>query len=125
MRRSLISRALDYLTVARHARNLTRNQDELVRSRSRDIVIARLGRLRGLGQKVGQISALRGDAECTSYEKLTDSCDPLPWRVMRKELRRSWGCKPEERLAWVDEHGFGASIGQVHKARLHDGRTWP
>jgi len=123
MQRNLFSRAVGYVGLARHARRLKRDSDRVVRENSRLHVVTRLGKLRGLPQKIGQVVSMRGDDEsAAAYEKLTDSSQPLPWKQVRKTLAKAWGCRVEKHVTWVDPEGFGASLGQVHKARLHDGR---
>ncbi len=75
--------------------------------------------------KVAQILSVRSDilpAGITEpLSKLQDACAPLPLETVRTILAGGWG----ERLAEVevDPEPLGAgSIGQVHKARLPDGR---
>ena len=123
MRRALISRAVGYMGLVRHARKLRRDTDKAIRESSRLHVVARLGKLRGLPQKLGQMASTRIERdESAAYEQLTDSSEPLPWRRIKRTLQQTWGCRVEQHLRWIDPHGFGASLGQVHKAILHDGR---
>jgi predicted unusual protein kinase regulating ubiquinone biosynthesis (AarF/ABC1/UbiB family) len=115
---------IGYAGLVRHARKLHQGNDKAVRDAGRRHVVARLGKLRGLPQKIGQMGSMRleGD-EFAAYQPLTDSSQPLPWKRMRKVLQKAWRCRPEKHLRWVDPEGFGASLGQVHRAELHDGRT--
>ena len=123
MRRNLLGRTIGYVGLARHARGLRRTADEAVRDRARRHIVERMGKLRGLPQKFGQMVSMRGDAEAAPvYAKLTDSSEPLPWKTIRKVLHRAWGGQPEDRVRWIDPSGMAASLGQVHRATLLDGR---
>lgn len=110
--------------MVRRLRRLKRDEAETVRSHARRHLVARMGKLRGLPQKFGQMVAMRGDGESApEYAQLTDSSDPLPLRHITRALRKAWGCRVERYIDWIDPQGFGASLGQVHRAHLHDGRT--
>ena len=123
MRRNLIGRTLGYAGLARSARKLKRDRDVAVRSNARLHIVARMGKLRGLPQKFGQMVSLRGDPESAPiYEKLTDSAQPLPWKRIKKVLIKAWGGPIEKHVRWMDPNGMAASLGQVHRATLHDGR---
>ncbi len=79
-----------------------------------------LGRMRGLPTKVGQW--LAGGAHGDDFAECTEELAPLPWSRMRPVLAAAWGFPTEQALARVEETGRAASIGQVHRATLTDGR---
>lgn len=94
-------------------------------ARAHELLGARLGRLRGLPQKLGQmLSFSAGDDSglATALAPLQESAEPLPWPVVRAELDREWDGAADSLLTEVDETGRAASLGQVHRARLVDGR---
>ncbi len=123
MRGNLFGRAFGYVGLARHARNLRRDRDAVVRANARLHIVNRMGKLRGLPQKFGQMVSMRGDQEAAPvYERLTDSAKPLPWKQIKKVLERVWGGPIEKKVRWMDHEGLAASLGQVHRATLHDGR---
>jgi len=77
--------------------------------------------------KLGQMLSTRGDLLPEAYRrelmKLQDSVPALPWSVITAVIREELGSKPEVLFASIDHKAIGsASIGQVHAARLNDGR---
>jgi predicted unusual protein kinase regulating ubiquinone biosynthesis (AarF/ABC1/UbiB family) len=86
-----------------------------------------LGELKGAAMKVGQIaSQTRGllpPPITEALETLQKAAPPLPFKVIRKQIRSELKTAPEQLFAWIDTRPFAAaSIGQVHRARTHDGR---
>lgn len=84
-------------------------------------------RLRGGLIKVGQILSTRVDLlppEWTSrLSGLQDRVDPAPWSEIEKHLRRAYGENFEARFETLGREAIAAaSFGQVHRARLRDGR---
>lgn len=56
-------------------------------------------------------------------KKLQSEVPPFPFVEAREILEEELGISPEEVFEWIEETPIGsASIGQVHKARLLDGR---
>ena len=93
---------------------------------ARSHVVERLGALHGLPQKIGQILSL-GELsqvadDASSYSLLTEGEAVLPERVVRREIERELGAPVEELFSEFEGVGISASIGQVHRAVLHDGR---
>lgn len=83
--------------------------------------------LRGFYIKVGQMGATRADFVPQQFidelETLQDKVPAEDFAHVRETVEKSLGRKLEEVFAWIDEQPLGsASIGQVHRARLHDGR---
>ena len=77
--------------------------------------------------KLGQMLSTRGDLLPEAYRaelaKLVDAVPPLPADVIAQVIREDLGGAPEEIFAAFDREPIGcASIGQVHTARLLDGR---
>lgn len=77
--------------------------------------------------KLGQMLSTRGDLLPEAYRvelaKLVDSVPPLPVDVITQVIREELGAAPETIFASFDPEPLGsASIGQVHSARLVDGR---
>ncbi len=89
----------------------------------------RLSEMRGAAMKVGQLLSMEGGdllpREFTDVlARLRDNADPMPMLRLVAQLERAWGSGWEKRF---DRFHFqplaAASIGQVHKARLRDGRV--
>jgi predicted unusual protein kinase regulating ubiquinone biosynthesis (AarF/ABC1/UbiB family) len=90
-----------------------------------------LGELRGLPAKLGQMASyvegfVPEEQRATYQAKLRGLCDAAPRssseairRVIEEELKAPI---PELFASWEDEPFASASLGQVHRARLNDGR---
>jgi len=77
--------------------------------------------------KLGQMLSTRGDLLPEAYRlelaKLVDDVPPLPATVITQVIREELGAAPEAIFAVFDPVPLAsASIGQVHTARLVDGR---
>jgi len=92
---------------------------------------AALGQMKGLPQKVGQIlsmldAVLPEDQRHTYREvlgRLQAHADPLPWAELEATVVSDLGAPLGARFAELDPTPVAsASIGQVHRGRLHDGR---
>lgn len=79
-----------------------------------------LGRFRGLPTKLGQWMA--GGEHGDDFAGCTSDLPPTAWPAIRTVLAEAWGAPVESILARVDETGHAASLGQVHRAWLHDGQ---
>lgn len=77
--------------------------------------------------KIGQLLAGRADLLPQEYiaalERLQDSCDAMPIEDVRAVIEEELGGPVEEHYAVFNVEPIGAaSIGQVHRATLHNGR---
>jgi ubiquinone biosynthesis protein len=77
--------------------------------------------------KLGQALSTRGDLLPEAYRrelmKLQDSVPPVPVAEVTQTIREELGAPPDELFAYFDREPLGsASIGQVHAARMADGR---
>ncbi len=94
-------------------------------------VAGMLGDLRGVATKVGQMASYvdglippeHQDSFERSLAKLRAAAPKSSTADIRRVLREDFGDAPEQLFAtWSDEPLASASIGQVHRATLHDGR---
>ncbi|MGH2952729.1 MAG: ABC1 kinase family protein [Solirubrobacterales bacterium] len=95
-------------------------------------MVSILGEMKGAAMKIGQLASFVDTeflppeyAEIYQEElsKLRTSAPPMPWKKVSKVLDEEWGEPCMEHFAEFDEEAFAAaSIGQVHRARLIDGR---
>ena len=77
--------------------------------------------------KAGQFASTRPDILPAAYiqtlSSLQDHVPAQPWSVMRRTIVHELGRRPEEIFRWIDHRPLAsASIAQVHRAILHDGR---
>ncbi|MEM6486886.1 MAG: AarF/ABC1/UbiB kinase family protein [Pseudomonadota bacterium] len=87
-----------------------------------------LGRMRGAAMKMGQLLSM--DAGDLLPKELADilarlraDADPMPPKQLRRVLDEAWGTGWLKRFRRFDVRPIAAaSIGQVHKAELKDGR---
>jgi predicted unusual protein kinase regulating ubiquinone biosynthesis (AarF/ABC1/UbiB family) len=104
-------------------------QESLVRAniRNAERIVKTLGELKGSVMKLGQMMSLQADVlprEMTEIlAKLQKEAPPVAFEVIRQQLERELGQPVAEAFAELDEEAYAsASIGQVHRAVLHDGR---
>jgi ubiquinone biosynthesis protein len=113
-RRFRSEEAIRRLTREKHRRNALRIEAAIVR-------------LRGLFIKVGQLISIMAnflpDAFREELETLQDQVPARPFKDIENRLRQEFGGRgPSELFAeFSSEPVASASIGQVHKARLHSG----
>ena len=93
-----------------------------------------LGEMKGAAMKLGQLASFI-DIEFLPQEyreiyqeqlaKLRTSAPSMPWERVSRVLEDEYGEQPvEELFAEIEPEAFAAaSIGQVHRARLRDGRA--
>jgi predicted unusual protein kinase regulating ubiquinone biosynthesis (AarF/ABC1/UbiB family) len=93
------------------------------REAARRLVAARMGRMRGLPQKIGQILSLGElDAGAPQFSCLTDAAEPAPASESFSWIARELGVPLTQVFRRLDERGAAASLGQVHRGELADGR---
>jgi predicted unusual protein kinase regulating ubiquinone biosynthesis (AarF/ABC1/UbiB family) len=101
-----------------------REAENLVRNARR--VVATLGEMKGAAMKVGQMLSLQEGLLPPEVSEvlaaLQQQAPKVPAEVMRYEVEGALG-DVDTHFAHLDHEAFAAaSIGQVHRGRLHDGR---
>jgi predicted unusual protein kinase regulating ubiquinone biosynthesis (AarF/ABC1/UbiB family) len=120
------------------AANLARSREAATQALDRrhleaaERMVQTLGRMKGAAMKVGQLASFI-DTEFLPPEyrelyqeqlaSLRSSAPPMPWSKVERVLREEWDEPVDELFESFDrEAAAAASIGQVHRAALHDGR---
>jgi predicted unusual protein kinase regulating ubiquinone biosynthesis (AarF/ABC1/UbiB family) len=120
-----------YLLLDRRSRlwgRLTQPQDwEWQHERSATRVRDAAATLRGTLIKACQFASTRPDilplAYVRSFATLQDHVPAYPWKAIRRTIQRELGQWPEDVFARIERRPIAsASIAQVHRAWLHDGR---
>jgi predicted unusual protein kinase regulating ubiquinone biosynthesis (AarF/ABC1/UbiB family) len=102
-----------------------------VQQRTAEQLFRVLGELKGGAMKFGQAlsvfeAALPEDLAApyrAALTKLQDAAPPMPATTVHQVLAKGLGPDWRDRfLEWQDKPSAAASIGQVHRARWHDGR---
>jgi predicted unusual protein kinase regulating ubiquinone biosynthesis (AarF/ABC1/UbiB family) len=96
--------------------------------RNAERVVAGSKELRGAFMKLAQMLSMRGDvlpAEALEVLSVVQSAvPPMPWPRVREVLVDELGVPPERVFRHVERVAFAAaSLGQVHRAELPDGRA--
>jgi predicted unusual protein kinase regulating ubiquinone biosynthesis (AarF/ABC1/UbiB family) len=85
-----------------------------------------LGRLKGPLMKVAQLMATVPDLLPPEYaaelQKLQSEAPPMGWAFVKRRMMAELGAGWEKKFAGFEHHpAAAASLGQVHRARSHDG----
>uniref|UniRef100_A0A3Q4I4K5 Atypical kinase COQ8A, mitochondrial n=1 Tax=Neolamprologus brichardi TaxID=32507 RepID=A0A3Q4I4K5_NEOBR len=91
-------------------------------------IVRTLCKVRGAALKLGQMLSIQDDAFINPhlakiFERVRQSADFMPIKQMTKALNSDLGPNWRDKLEMFEERPFAAaSIGQVHLARMKDGR---
>jgi predicted unusual protein kinase regulating ubiquinone biosynthesis (AarF/ABC1/UbiB family) len=119
----LTERAVDF-AMSGPSKQLRRTEN-LVKNAVR--IVETLGEMKGAAMKVGQMLSLHEGMlppeVAEVLRALQQEAPRVPPEVMRYEVEGSLGGRIEDHFAELDSQAHAAaSIGQVHRGRLHDGR---
>jgi predicted unusual protein kinase regulating ubiquinone biosynthesis (AarF/ABC1/UbiB family) len=123
---------------ATKAANLTRDEEgrraaaERRQLKAAEHILDVLGTMKGAAMKVGQVASFVDTGTLppefharleAKLAELRDSAPRVSFEDMRKVVERELEAPLDETFAEFDQQAFAAaSIGQVYRARLHDGR---
>jgi len=118
-----VQRLAGYADMARHAVTLRRSDGQHVRRQVRRHLAQRMGRLRGLPQKLGQMLSFSSDEEAVAdFAELQEAAEPSPLEAVQPVLEAAWRRPLHDVLRHIDPRAKAASLGQVHGAVTRDGR---
>jgi predicted unusual protein kinase regulating ubiquinone biosynthesis (AarF/ABC1/UbiB family) len=93
------------------------------REAARRLVATRMGELRGLPQKIGQMLSLSEiESGAALYTPLAESTPAAPATDSFRWIAESLGAPLSTHFRVIARKAAAASLGQVHRATLHDGR---
>ncbi|MBS2026973.1 MAG: AarF/ABC1/UbiB kinase family protein [Deltaproteobacteria bacterium] len=123
---SLSAKVSTGLAARAAARVIGKNPDELERQAT-ERVVATLGELKGAAMKLGQALSMDPDALPPELRaviaRLQNQAPPVAYEEIATVIEAELGGPPEARFAEFDHTPLAAaSLGQVHRARLQDGR---
>lgn len=93
-----------------------------------DRIVATLCRVRGAALKLGQMLSIQDSSTVPPallqiFERVRQSADFMPLKQVHRQMRDAFGDDWRDKFQEFDDKPFAcASIGQVHKATLKDGR---
>ncbi|MFT4702398.1 MAG: putative unusual protein kinase regulating ubiquinone biosynthesis (AarF/ABC1/UbiB family) [Bradymonadia bacterium] len=95
--------------------------------RSGERIAETLGELKGAAMKIGQMASIGSDILprelSDALTKLQKKAPPMPYEAIAAQIERELGSAPELLFESFERTPFAsASIGQVHRARVDDGR---
>jgi predicted unusual protein kinase regulating ubiquinone biosynthesis (AarF/ABC1/UbiB family) len=114
----------------RARRLVGRQEDDAARTESyarmAEGIVDTLGDLKGAVMKVGQIASQTQDflpkEFSNALQKLQKEAPPMPFDIIREQIETELGQPVAELFEYLDEKSYAAaSIGQVHRARMHNG----
>lgn len=94
-----------------------------------DRIVATLCRVRGAALKLGQMLSIQDSSTVNPallqiFERVRQSADFMPLKQVHRQMRDAFGDDWRDKFEQFDDKPFAcASIGQVHKAILKDGRV--
>jgi predicted unusual protein kinase regulating ubiquinone biosynthesis (AarF/ABC1/UbiB family) len=109
------------------ARRLTGQEPELLSRATAERLVATLGELKGAAMKFGQMAAMDPDLLTPEVRqvlaRLQNQAPAMAYAQVARVVEESLGAPPTQLFAHFERAPFAAaSLGQVHRARLHDGR---
>ena len=109
------------------AKRLVGQDPELLSMSAAEKLVTTLGEMKGAAMKIGQAVAM--DTEMLSPEvrqviaRLQNEAPPMPYALVERVIREELGDAPEKLFREFSQTPLAAaSLGQVHRAVLHDGR---
>ena len=117
---NLGKKALQVAKIGLAARRIAKARNASDKAQAREALAALFSDAKGVTMKVGQL--LAGQAADNEYADLVTSIEPLPLHEITPLISESLGRPTADLFADIEPSQAAASLGQVHHARLKDGR---
>ncbi|PIQ98790.1 MAG: hypothetical protein COV66_12860 [Nitrospinae bacterium CG11_big_fil_rev_8_21_14_0_20_45_15] len=118
---SLIKRGANLVKLGNAVREFRRAGSEEKKRWAKNYLTEALGASRGIPAKVGQLMTM-DSSDSEQRDILNQSIPPLSIEEVEEVLENGWGAPYSQFLSGLEPVGISASLGQVHFARLKDGR---
>jgi len=119
---SLIKRGANLAKLGKSVRDFRRADSEEKQLWAKNYLTEALGASRGIPAKVGQFITMDSD-DAEQRALLNESIPPLQIEEIEEILEKAWAVAPSSHLDSLESKGISASLGQVHFAKLKDGRN--
>lgn len=101
---------------------------KIERAEHAEKLMSALGNLKGPLMKVGQILSTIPEAlppeYAQSFQQLQSNAPPMGWPFVKRRMKTELGVNWESKFSSFEKDAAAAaSLGQVHKAKSHDGKT--
>ena len=117
---NLGKKALQVARLGLAARRISKARNSSDKAQAREALAALFSDAKGVTMKVGQL--LAGQAGDNEFSDLVTSIEPIPLEEIKPLIAESLGRDIDEVFTEIDPSEAAASLGQVHRARLPDGR---
>ena len=117
---NLGKKALQVAKIGLAARRISKARTASDKAQARDALAALFSDAKGVTMKVGQL--LAGHGGDNEFTDLVTSVEPLPLGEIEPLVAESLGRSVDDLFVDIEESQAAASLGQVHKAHLKDGR---
>jgi len=113
--------------IVRGVKRLAGSEPSLMSKGTAEKLVATLGDLKGAAMKFGQAVSMEPDLLTPEVRqvlaRLQNEAPPMPYAQVAEVIEEEFGKPPEQAFAHFEQVPMAAaSLGQVHRARLADGR---